>query len=197
MRTGNKWIVPAAVMGVLGAAQAAQAHPGHGGGEFHDGFLHPVFGLDHLLAMVAVGLLAVRIGGRALIALPGIFLGGMLLGGAGAVLTLPVAAVEMGILASVLVLGLLVASASVVSLRSGAELVGAFALFHGYAHAAEMAAGSSFASYAAGFLLATALLHASGIAGGLMLARFIDSRVVRLAGGAIAAAGALLLLSAI
>jgi urease accessory protein len=172
----------------------AFAHPGHVGHEFGDGFQHPLTGLDHLLAMVAVGLLAVRLGGRAIWMMPLVFLASMLAGGLVATANIPVPEVEYGIMASVLVLGLLVASTRVASLRWGAALVGVSAFFHGYAHAAEMVAGGSLGAYAAGFLLATAILHASGIAIGLLLARRLNVTALRVAGGAISAAGALMIM---
>jgi urease accessory protein len=179
---------------VVGAAQPALGHPGHAGSEFSDGWWHPLLGIDHLLAMIAVGLLAVRLGGRALWMLPCGFLGGMLLGGMAAAAGVPCPRVESGIVASVLVLGLLVAASQTVSLPIGLAVVMAFAALHGHAHAAEMVAGGSFVSYAAGFLLATALLHATGIVAGMALARGIRPQAIRALGGAIAAAGLLLCL---
>ncbi|MFO0898243.1 MAG: HupE/UreJ family protein [Pirellulales bacterium] len=178
---------------LLGWTQSAHAHPGHGGHDFYDGFTHPLFGLDHLLAMVAVGLLAVRMGGRALWIMPASFLGCMLLGGLAAAWGMPLPGVEYGIMLSVLILGVLIAATKVVPLPVGAVLVGLFAACHGHAHAAEMASGGSLNQYATGFLLATALLHASGIGVGLLAARLLDTKAVRFAGGAIAGAGALLL----
>jgi len=177
---------------VIGWAQTAHAHPGHGGHDFYDGFTHPLFGLDHLLAMVAVGLLAVRMGGRALWIMPAAFLGSMLLGGLAAAWGMPLPGVEHGIVLSVLVLGILIAATKVVPLTVGAVLVGLFAACHGHAHAAEMASGGSLNQYAAGFLIATALLHATGIGAGLLAAKLLDTQAVRFTGGAIAAAGALL-----
>lgn len=173
-------------------ATPASAHPGHLGSEFHDGFNHPLFGWDHLLAMVAVGLLAVRIGGRALWALPCAFLSAMLAGGVAAQLGMPLPAVEYGILASVFVLGALVAWSRKLDLLSAAALVATFAFFHGHAHASEMISGGTLGAYAGGFLLSTALLHAIGIGGGLLLARYADLKALRLAGGAISAASLLL-----
>jgi urease accessory protein len=171
----------------------AQAHPGHPGHDFTDGALHPLTGLDHLLAMVAVGLLAVRIGGRGLWLMPAAFLGSMLLGGLAATAGLPLPGVEYGIMASVLVLGLLVASKRVSPLGIGAVLVGAFAFFHGHAHAAELVSGGSLAPYAVGFLLSTALLHAGGIAAGLALGRWVNTQTVQWLGAGISVAGLLML----
>lgn len=180
------------VMGSL--TQVAWAHPGHPGHHhFSDGLWHPLLGLDHLLAMVAVGLLAVRIGGHAIWIVPATFLGSMLGGGLLAAAGMPLPGVELGIQASVLILGILIAAAWVVPLRQGMVLVGLFAAFHGYAHAAELVSGGSFGLYAAGFMLATAVLHLSGIAVGLGLSLLITSQAIRWAGGAIAAASLLLM----
>ncbi|HVX13218.1 MAG TPA: HupE/UreJ family protein [Pirellulales bacterium] len=163
-------------------AQPALAHPGHGAGDFLAGFEHPIFGFDHLLAMVAVGLLALRIGGRALWLLPSAFMAGMLLGGALGLLGLPLPGVEHLILATVLLLGLFVAAHATIPLRWAVPCMTVFAVFHGHAHAAEMADGGAFASYACGFLLATAFLHAAGIMAGLALQRGIRRGSLRLAG---------------
>jgi len=175
-------------------AQPAFAHPGHGGHDFVDGWRHPFLGFDHLLAMFAVGLLAARMGGRAVWLVPCSFLASMIAGGLASAMGLALPGVEYGILASVLVLGLLVAVTKVVPLAYGAAIVALFAFFHGFAHAAEMSPGGSLAAYAAGFVLATSLLHAAGIASGqLLLQRSGSLRVLRWTGGLITAAGLLLI----
>jgi urease accessory protein len=178
---------------LFGSARLAWAHPGHGGHDFLDGAVHPIFGLDHLLAMVAVGLLALRIGGRGLWFVPGAFILGTLAGGALAMAGLPLPGVQQAILTSVLVFGLLISATSVVPLRYAAPAVGAFALFHGYAHAAESIGESSFAPYAFGFLVSTAFLHVAGIAAGFILTRSIDVKAVRWAGGLISVLGVVLI----
>ncbi|MBS0210048.1 MAG: HupE/UreJ family protein [Planctomycetes bacterium] len=171
------------------------AHPGHDGDGFASGFLHPLLGYDHLLAMVAVGLLAVRWGGCAVWIAPVTFISCLALGGALAAWHVPLPGLEYGIVLSVLVLGLMIAGTNLVPLGFGAVLVGAFAIFHGYAHIAEIAPGESLVRYTAGFLLASVLLHAGGVLAGLTLARWADVRALRLTGGAIAAAGVWLLAS--
>jgi urease accessory protein len=180
-------------LGLWLAASAAMAHPGHEPAGFLAGIAHPLGGLDHLLAMLAVGLFAARQEGAARWALPAGFvtalLAGAALGAAG--LVLPV--VEAGVAASVLVLGLLIASLTRLPLAAGLPLVAAFALFHGFAHHAEMGEGS-LAAYIAGLSLTSALLHGAGY----LLARrlpFHPRGLVfqRSLGSAIAAAGALLL----
>lgn len=191
----RKLLLPAIAMTVvLCSAQSAWAHPNGTSGNFAAGFTHPFFGLDHLLAMVAVGLLAVRVGGHGLWMMPVTFLGSMLLGGLVAAAGIELPGVETGILLSVLVLGALVYLAKALPWGAAGALVGIFAMFHGHAHAEEMLAGGSFALYAVGFLLATALLHVSGILAGMAISRWLDMRAVRYCGAAIAAASLLLMI---
>ncbi len=144
----------------------ALAHPGgpleHG---LASGFLHPLLGADHLVAMVAVGLWAGLQGGAARLALPGAFLGAMALGMGLGMAGVALPGVEAGVLASVLLLGVLAALAVRVPLGVAAPLVGLAGLLHGHAHGAE--AGAVELSYALGALAATAALHG----GGLLLAR--------------------------
>ncbi|HRP22344.1 MAG TPA: HupE/UreJ family protein [Thauera sp.] len=186
---------PSALAAVVLATSsgAALAHPGHEAASFVTGFAHPLGGLDHLLAMLAVGLLAARQSGRARWMLPAGFVLAMLAGAGLGVLGLALPAVEAGIAASVLVFGLLIALAARLPLAASLPLVAVFALFHGHAHHAEMG-GASLATYAVGFALATALLHGAGYA----LARWTPQtrggeRIRRVAGGAIAGTGAVLL----
>jgi len=193
MTTRHKTLLASsAAILTLFAATPVFAHPGHGGHELVDGWEHPFSGIDHLLAMVAVGLLAVRMGGKAIWIMPCTFMPSMLAGGMLAELGVPMPGVEWWISASVLVLGLMVAATAVVPLKYGAGLVALFALFHGHAHATEMN-GTSIAAYAVGFILATAVLHASGIAVGLAMKRWGRPMAMQVAGGAITAVGVLLL----
>jgi urease accessory protein len=148
----------------------AFAHVGAGSHDsFAEGLLHPVTGIDHLLAMVAVGFIAAQAGKRAMLLLPLAFMMmmafGSVLGFQGA--TLPL--VESGIAASVVVLGLLIAFKVQMPVAAAAALVGGFAVLHGNAHGAEMPAGSIPALYAFGFLTATAVLHGLGIGLGMIL----------------------------
>lgn len=182
---------------VLLASAPAFAHPGHIGHEFVDGWQHPLTGIDHLLAMIGVGLLAVRIGGKATWLMPIAFMTNMLLGVLIAGLGMPLPGVEHAVLASVLILGLLIAATSAVPLWIGAGLVSLFALFHGHAHGAEMVQGGSMAAYAAGFLLATVVLHITGIVGGIAISRLLSTRTLRMTGAMISAIGMLLLFGAI
>ncbi len=180
---------------LIAAAPFALAHPGHDQSSFAVGFIHPLGGLDHLLAMVAVGVLAVRCATanrRALWLLPATFMSAMVLGGVSALFVqLPAGAmngVEWGIALSVLVFGGLIALNTQPRLSLAGGIVGAFALLHGHAHVAELAAGQSFGGYTAGFFVATGLLHAVGILTGVVLARALNVGAVRLAGVGIAMA---------
>ena len=174
-------------------AGPAFAHAGIGGisGIAH-GFTHPLTGMDHVLAMVAVGLFAASLSGRAIWSVPLAFMVLMGLGGAAALAGLHVPLVEAGIAASVLALGLALAMNMRASPPAAMALVGIFALFHGFAHGAEMPASLSGAEYAAGFLTATGLLHGVGIGAGWMIARRAPF-LLRALGTAFAFAGAGLL----
>ena len=165
---------------------------------FAAGFAHPWLGLDHLLAMLAVGLLSAQPRGRALWVLPASFLGMMLLGGAAGFAGLEPPLVETGIALSVVALGIALAWGRKYPLVAAAVCVGAFGLVHGHAHGTEMPALAAPVLYACGFLVATALLHAAGIAGGLSLVGHKRREAaLRLSGAAIFCAGLWLLLGAI
>jgi len=179
------------------APTAAMAHTGHGDASgFMHGFIHPVGGLDHVLAMVTVGLFAYQLGGRARLLVPASFVLVMALGGMLAMAGMTVPFVETGIALSVLVLGGIVALRLNAPVAIAMGLVGLFAIFHGYAHGAEMPVDASGAAYAAGFLAATALLHAAGLATGALISRIAATRgrlAYQLGGGAVALAGIALL----
>jgi urease accessory protein len=179
----------AAPLIVLASASPAFAHVGHGANGFVHGFAHPLGGIDHVLAMVAVGLYAAMIGGRALWAVPAAFLGAMAIGG---VMSMTGYA-EIGIAVSVILLGLAVAFRISLPAVAAMALAGLFAVFHGHAHGAEMQQSISGYEYAAGFLLATALLHAMGIAVGVTAGRLGGWRIAQVAGGTMALAGIALL----
>jgi urease accessory protein len=183
----------AAAMALLFTPALALAHTGHydGGGLLH-GMAHPLGGLDHLLAMIAVGLWAAYAGGRALWALPAAFVAMMLAGAGLAYAGVALPLMEPLILASVVVLGLLVAGNVRLPLLPGTALVALFGLFHGQAHALEMNASSGALSYAVGFALITAALHLAGIGLGRSL---MQGRGRRLLGAGTAAAGLFLAFS--
>lgn len=152
-------------LGLALIAAPAAAHSGHGNiGGFVAGLAHPLLGLDHMLAMAAVGLWAAQLGGRALWQVPAAFLGVMAVGAGLAMTGLALPQVEGMILASVLVLGLAVAWAGRLPVSAAVGVAGLFALFHGAAHGQELPAGAGAGFYAAGFLLATTALHAIGLA---------------------------------
>ncbi len=182
--------IAVATFGLAGAATPALAHTGHGDTHgFIHGFMHPVGGLDHVLAMVAVGLFAARLGGRAQWAVPAAFVALMAAGGALGMNGVSVPHVETGIALSVVVFGLVLAAGVAPPLGLAAGLAGFFAIFHGHAHGAELPAGASGAAYAAGFLIATATLHVAGVALGVGAARLASVRTIRIGGAAMAAAG--------
>ncbi len=172
------------------------AHTGAGSvSGFGAGFGHPVGGADHVLAMVAVGLWAAQMGGRALWTVPLSFVMMMLMGAALGMQGVSVPFLEEGILASVLVLGAMIGLGVKMPLFSSAAIVGIFAVFHGAAHGAEMPLNAGGVEYALGFILATGLLHVAGIAVGVAMHRLAQSKASRAAGGAIAASGVALIVS--
>lgn len=179
------------------APTVAAAHPGHGetAGFIH-GFMHPIGGIDHILAMVAVGILAYQLGGRALWLLPAVFVAVMGIGGLLGAANLHLPLVEIGIATSIIVLGAAIASGIKAPVVAAAAVTGVFAAFHGFAHGAEMPVAGSAANYAAGFMIATTLLHVIGIGIGLALARVSQGYgpvLYRVAGCLVAIAGVAIL----
>ena len=177
---------------------AALAHPGIGGDAhgFAQGFAHPLGGLDHVLAMVTVGIFAWQLGGRALWLVPASFVVAMAAGGALAMLGVPLPHVELGVAFSVIVLGAVVALGVKAPLAIAMGLVGLFAVFHGHAHGSEMPLDAAGGAYGAGFVLATALLHMAGIALGVTIGRIGDAHgraIYRFGGAFIALAGVAIL----
>lgn len=167
-------------------------------GSFMAGLSHPFFGLDHILAMVAVGLWAASVGGRALWAVPLAFVGTMALGFGAAIFGMPLPFVEPVILASVIFIGVMVALALPIPTAGVAGVVAFFALFHGHAHGGELGAAGAW-EFAAGFIVATAILHAIGVGlgvvSGILLKGRIGQNVLRVLGGAAALGGAWLALA--
>lgn len=181
------------VMGISVAPAFAHLDPTEHG-SFVAGFTHPIFGLDHILAMVAVGLWASMLGGRAIWLVPSAFVGTMALGFAAALAGLPLPFVEPVILASVVVLGLMVALAAPLPVWPCAALVGFFAFFHGYAHGGEIGS-AGIVQYALGFMVATAVLHAVGVGFGRFFANGAFRYISRTAGAATAIGGVFLALA--
>lgn len=168
----------------------AQAHSGTGlPGGFVSGFSHPFGGLDHLLAMVSVGLWGAFLGRPLVYLLPVIFPTVMALGAILAMAGMRLPCVDIGIALSVLVLGGCIALGVKAPVWACALIVGAFALFHGYAHGKELPSAADPVGYSAGFVLATGLLHVLGIGIGAFASRPVGRLAVRSAGGLIVAAG--------
>lgn len=174
------------------------AHSGTGlAGGFASGFAHPFSGFDHLLAMVSVGLWGAFLGRPLIVALPVIFPTVMAAGGVLAIAGGRLPPVELGIALSVLVLGAMIAGAVRAPVWLASLIVAVFAVFHGYAHGAELPSAADPVGYSAGFVLATGLLHVAGITVGLVADRPGGARVVRGLGGLIALAGAWFLIVAL
>lgn len=175
----------------------ALAHTGVGDTSgFSHGFVHPLTGIDHLLAMMMVGVFAWQLGGRALWLVPLTFVLVMAIGGAFGVAGVSIPFVETGIALSVIVLGAAVAFRLSMPVAIAVALVGLFAVFHGHAHGEEMPENAAGLAYGLGFMLATAALHLAGIGLGFLIGRIADERgpaVVRITGGVAAVAGLALL----
>jgi urease accessory protein len=172
---------------------AASAHIGMGDSSgFVHGFSHPIGGIDHILAMVAVGLFAAHLGGRAIWLVPLSFVSTMAAAGVLGMAGVQLPYVEIGIGLSVIVLGLAIAVRLDLPTSAATALVAFFAIFHGHAHGAEVPDDVSGLAYGAGFVSATALLHVAGIGVGLMVGyagQTYGSRLLQIGGGAISLAG--------
>ncbi len=175
------------------APSVAFAHTGVGVtyGIAH-GFMHPVSGADHILAMVSVGFLAFVIGGRALWQVPAAFVGMMAVGGALGMSGIELPFVELGIGLSIIVIGAAAVFGQNLPVSAAMALVGTFAVFHGFAHGAEMPTSASGLTYGAGFVTATVLLHAAGITACFIVAKIAGKYgklAARVGGGAAALVG--------
>lgn len=156
---------------------------------FVTGFLHPISGLDHVLAMIAVGLWGAQLGQPAIWILPVAFPMVMAFGGTLALLGVTLPGVEFGIAISALVLGILVLAEARPPLVTAAVIVGFFAIFHGHAHGTELPEGQSGLLYSVGFVVATGCLHGVGIAVGLVHRWAWGRSALRAAGAVVALAG--------
>jgi urease accessory protein len=198
-RTAPRLAAAFIALAIFAVPTVASAHPGHEGAGFVHGLLHPLSGIDHILAMVAVGLFAARLGGRALWLVPASFVTAMALAGAAGMTGFALPHVEAGIALSILVLGGAIAFDMTMPIAAAMALVAFFAVFHGYAHGAEMPETTSGLAYGGGFLAATAALHAAGIGLGLLIGRssaLISRRILQIGGAAAALTGAALLAGA-
>jgi len=177
---------------------AAFAHEGAGViGGFQSGFLHPITGYDHLLAMLAVGIWGAQMGGRSVWMLPVVFPLVMAVGGFFGAIGVPLPHVELLIALSVLGLGAAIALQWKAPEMIAVAAVGIFAVFHGHAHGAELPGAADPVAYGIGFVVATGLIHLAGIGFGLLLGKLMHGWVSRAAGAAIAIAGVSFLVSAI
>ncbi|QDG77699.1 HupE/UreJ family protein [Labrenzia sp. PHM005] len=198
MRSQNFLMIAMAVVAVAFVSSPALAHSSGGyGGGFISGFVHPILGWDHVAAMVAVGLWGAFLGAPSIWILPVVFPLVMALGCVMGILGIPVPAVETGIAMSAVVLGLLIAFAIKAPVWVSAVLVGAFAIFHGYAHGTELPASANAFAYAVGFVIATGLLHLVGIGFGHLIKWPAGRVAVRGAGGIISLAGVAFLAGAV
>ena len=193
MKAPQRWAARAVAAFLLLALPATNALA-HTQGEaagagFLDGFLHPLGGLDHVLAMLAVGMWGAQLGAPAIWMLPVAFPMVMALGGAAGIIGVPLPAVEIGITISVLVLGSMIALARRPPLALAALIVAFFAVFHGYAHGTELPGQASAVPYSAGFVIATGLIHLTGIGIGFVIRLPHGRTLLRVGGAAIAAAG--------
>jgi urease accessory protein len=177
---------------------AAWAHVSSGeAGGFLSGLSHPVSGLDHVVAMIAVGLWGAQLGMPALWVLPVAFPMLMAFGGMLGLIGIPLPGVEIGIALSAVVLGALVLGRVRLPLALAVAVVAFFAVFHGHAHGTELEAGQNAMLYSLGFVIATGLLHGVGIAIGLIQRWHLGRQVLRGAGALVAAAGVYFLWGAV
>lgn len=161
-------------------------------GGFLSGLVHPVLGYDHLLAMLSVGILSAQIGGRAIWTVPATFVGVMAIGGALGLIDIGLTATELGIAASLVLLGSIIAAERSLPVRLAMLGVGFFAIFHGYAHGAEMPTTAEPVLYALGFLTGTALIHIAGVVIGDIAKHYERGKLIlRVGGGLIALVGVL------
>lgn len=174
----------------------AHAHAGAGAASgFISGFAHPLGGPDHLLAMLAVGIWAAQTGQRPIWAAPLAFVAAMGLGGASGMFGGAVSFGELGIVASVLVTGVLIAAAVRLPTAASVGVVGLFAVFHGQAHGAELPENVSGIAFGLGFILSTALLHLCGVSFSLLMRRIVMPQLIRVAGVFVALFGGYLVLA--
>ena len=182
-------LLAAAVVATVSAPALAHVEAGQATGLL-SGFLHPISGLDHVLAMVAVGLWGAILGAPAIWVLPIAFPLVMAMGALLGFLGVPLPGVEYGIAASAILLGAAVAFEVRPPVAFAALLVGVFAIFHGYAHGSELPPGQSALLFSMGFVIATGALHAVGIGIGALKGRVWGGAVLRAAGSMVAAGGA-------
>jgi urease accessory protein len=187
-------ILLVSAIALLTPATVLAHHPEGVAGGFASGFLHPLSGIDHILAMVAVGIWGAQLGAPSIWALPIAFPLVMSIGGALGVRGVFLPGVEIGIAASALLLGFMIFRETKPPIYLAAAIVGFFALFHGYAHGTELPHAANPLAYGVGFVIATGLLHMSGVALGLIHRWPRGAQTLRLAGAGISLAGLFLLI---
>lgn len=186
----NKSLYYCVVLVLAMFSSFAFAHTEHGvASGFMSGLLHPLFGLDHVVAMVAVGLWGAVLGGNYIWLLPVVFPLVMAFGGVMGIFLIPIPAVETGIAASAIVLGLMVGFAVRPPIYVAAVIVGAFAVFHGHAHGTELPNAQNALTYSIGFVISTGLMHLAGVALGLLNRWPAGKIAIRSGGGLIALCG--------
>ena len=191
-------LLAAVCVGFCLASGPAFAHTGTGlAGGFKSGFLHPLNGFDHLLAMVSVGLWGAFLGRPLIIVLPVIFPAVMAIGGVLGMTNVPLPPVEIGIALSVLVLGIAIAGAIRAPVWAASTIVAVFAIFHGYAHGKELPSAADPIGYSVGFMLATGSLHLVGIGIGALNHYRGGIVATRAMGGLIAVCGVYFLYRAV
>jgi len=190
-RSRIAWLESLTFICMMMAPAVAMAHVGQGdiSGGFVSGFMHPIMGPDHVVAMVAVGLWGAQLGAPAIWVLPVTFPLVMAFGGVLGVLGVPIPAIEIGIALSAIVLGAMVAFSARPPLWVAMALVGIFAIFHGYAHGAELPESANAIAFSIGFVVATGSLHALGILIGTVNRWKLGSKLLKLGGTLIAFAG--------
>jgi urease accessory protein len=192
VRCASRTLPALVLLLVLPASAFAHTAGGGDGAGFLTGFLHPLGGLDHILAMLAVGMWGAQLGNPAIWLLPVAFPQVMALGGVAGILGLPLAGIEVGVTVSVIVLGSMIALDRRPPLWVALLLVSFFAVFHGYAHGVELPGKTGAVAYSAGFVTATGLIHLTGIGIGFVVKLPHGVKMLRAAGSAIAAAGVFL-----
>jgi len=190
-RSRIAWLESLTFICMMMAPAVAMAHVGQGdiSGGFVSGFMHPIMGPDHVVAMVAVGLWGAQLGAPAIWVLPVTFPLVMAFGSVLGVLGVPIPAIEIGIALSAIVLGAMVAFSARPPLWVAMALVGIFAIFHGYAHGAELPESANAIAFSIGFVVATGSLHALGILIGTVNRWKLGSKLLKLGGTLIAFAG--------
>ncbi len=180
------------VAGVLLRPSAAQASTAADDG-FISGFIHPVLGVDHLLAMLCVGIISTQIGGRAIWSVPLSFVLVMLVGGSLGIVQIPLFSTELTISLSVFTLGIAIAADKKIPPMLAIVFVGFFALFHGHAHGSEIPDFANPLLYALGFVAGTASIHIAGVSIGLCANKFKKKQLLRYIGAVIAGIGTILI----